>query len=346
MSKKADSGFSEEPIFQYRGLAYAPSWLCDSLCKHCFIPPRLRKRDGFDEKVALRVIQGAPKSVRVIAFTGGEMFVNPQRLLELLRLTRKSGRVATVVTNGLWMSDFLSAKRLLRKAYEAGLRALSLSIDRYHFPVPDVASVVRSLAYARSLGIALNVRSAGKPRSDIYRAILASRVLKDQGNPRNIFDLENVGLASRLPVDRIGRPVFTECLSALQPIITPDGRFVACCQAHAFEISNSLLDRGNVLRESVSSIVARAERDYLLAAIVVRGPAGLLRFLQGIARKTGDSRCDLCLRITNDKNALARLRRILSNNREWKKEIVGRYMVYEHRHMPEFLPELLSGLRS
>lgn len=337
------SGLAESPIFHFMRITVVPSWHCDADCLHCYLPGDFRKRDNYNPQVMESVLSGMPESIRVVGFTGGEPFLHSNRLFRLLKMVLRTGRVSTVITNALWARDAERAEELLSRAYECGLRGLSVSLDDYHRPAVSVASVNRLLRSARRKGMVVSVQGVGfKARRKMSR-IEASGVLSGHDRAIGHVNLENVGTAESISGKDIPSRVNNSCISAMDPVVTPRGVFLACCSPRLLQVKNPILVRGGVDAEPVGVIIDRALRDYLLAAVVVMGPAGLLRLLGRSLPANPVTRCELCLGVLEDPGAVEQLRRRIESDLELRKEIVGRHMVLEKCYLPEVPPELQNA---
>jgi hypothetical protein len=334
------AAFSESPIFRYMRVTVVPSWHCDADCRHCYLPGDFRKRDNYDPQVMESVLSGMPESIRVIGFTGGEPFLHLGRLFRLFKMVSQTGRVSTVITNALWARDTRRADDLLAQAYECGLRGLSVSLDDYHRPAVSVATVNRLLRSARRMGMVVSVQGVGVEARRKIDRVEASGVLSGHGSAVGHVNLENVGTAASIRTRDVPSRDNGTCLSAMDPVVTPQGIFLTCCSPRLLQVRNPVLVRGGVEKEPIGVIVDRALRDYLLAAVVVMGPAGLLRLLGKRLPSRPVTRCELCLGILEDSGAVLRLRRRIETDLDLRKEIVGRHMVLEKCYLPEVPPEL------
>lgn len=328
-----------EPIFRNQRIAVAPSWHCDARCLHCFLSDELREKDAFDPRVVDSILEGLPAHIRVIGFTGGEPFLHRSRFFRLLKKVSGTGRVSTVITNALWSQNWSSAEGVLREAHDLGLRGISISMDEYHRPALPLPAVVHLLRFAQELGMVVGLQGVGKrARQAIARAMQHSDMPADSG-AEGLVNLERVGAAEVLKRSDIPSKELGSCMNALDPLVTPGGKFYSCCSARLFQISNPILLRGSVRQRPIGELVDTASRDYLLAAIVVLGPAGLARLL-GTKPNEGATRCEVCLGILEDRAALQELLRRVQGDLELRKEIVGRHLVLQKCYLPDLYSEL------
>ena len=328
-----------EPIFKNQRIAVAPSWHCDARCLHCFLSDDLRNQDAFDPRLVDSVLEGLPAHIRVIGFTGGEPFLHRGRFFRLLEKVSGAGRVSTVITNALWALDWSKAAGVLEQAYNLGLRGLSVSMDEYHRPSVPLPVVVRLLRYARELGMTVGLQGVGeRARQAMARAMQRSDIPAADG-AEGVVNLERVGAAEVLARKDIPSKELSSCMNALDPLVIPDGRFYSCCSARLFQIKNPVLLRGSVGRRPIEEIVDTASRDYLLAAIIVLGPAGLAGWL-GVKPNQGATRCEVCLMLLEDRETLQELVQCIDGDLKLRKEIVGRHLVLQKCYLPDLYSEL------
>src|SRR3954453_11381137 len=91
--------------FQPRYLSFAGTYQCNLDCPHCCVP--IEWPDRLDVGVALRFLEDAHAyGIRTVAFPGGEPFLYPEFVMQLVRRAAELGfRFDKVMTNGVWHSD-------------------------------------------------------------------------------------------------------------------------------------------------------------------------------------------------------------------------------------------------
>jgi len=326
---------ASESILRHTAVGMAASWHCDAKCSHCYIPADERRRDGFDERVAEAALHGLPESIEWVVFTGGEPFLHPDRLVELARMVSESGRSASVVTNGAWALKWGRAEELLSEARQSGLRGLTVSVDEYHRPAVPLDAVARLLRRAQEMGFAINVAGVGKKSREKIELLEADGLVLAYPREYNLFNLENVGIASYLTKDRVRNLDLGECRAVIEPLIGPDGSVYACCSYRLFDIQTPVLARGNLLERSLGEILEEAGRDYLLAALAAMGPGGLSELLGRSTSRRVTSRCGLCLSLLNDAASVAELRERIDSDKQLRKELAGWHMICQASGMQE-----------
>jgi radical SAM family protein len=336
------SPLASQPIFRYRTLALSPSYFCDSSCLHCFIPLAERNQDKYDEKIMKMAIDPPPADIRVIALTGGEPFCFPERLFEMIGIIKETGRIVSVATNGLWAADWERGKELLKKARACGLNAISLSLDDYHRPKLGLEAALRIIQLAGQLGLETNITGVGRRAERMIEQVRATAIPDGRTRTLTVFGLENVGQAAGLAPDLTNNSYSRGCLAALIPSVEPDGRVFACCTMQTFQVQNEVLQPGSLEQEKLESILNRSTRDYLMAILVLQGPAGLLNLLgESIpAARDSLSMCSICLDVLNNAAAVDGLRERIAADLALRKDIVGRHMLLDSRYRPELFPGL------
>jgi MoaA/NifB/PqqE/SkfB family radical SAM enzyme len=84
------------------------------------------------EEACYYVEQAASAGLAGISITGGEPFLDMDRLLAVIHTAYKNGLFARVVTNGYWAGSEKRASSILDNLYDVGLREISISFDAMH----------------------------------------------------------------------------------------------------------------------------------------------------------------------------------------------------------------------
>ena len=315
----------------YNHVAYAPSWHCTAKCAHCFLPAGIRRKDGFQTRVAEQLLAGIPDEVSYVCLTGGEPFEHPRRLLQLIRDARQRGKWSTITSNGLWFHDEKRGRRLLENAVDAGLRALSLSLDPYRRPVLAIESLATLLALGASLGLSIDLKVLGDVKDPSIRYLQNRGVLGDRTESIGVMPLERVGGGRRLPA--VEYPVHEQdrCAGLLMPTVLPDGTVMACCSVWMLDKRSTALAVGRLDQEPLGAILHRAARNPVLAAMAAFGPAGLAARIPRLSHvvSEGKSRCQNCLAFLNDPALQKNVEQTILGNRAFHQEMAGRLMMLE-----------------
>ena len=325
--------YAESPLLKYQSLSLVPSWHCDANCHHCYVPSRLRRRDQYKSSFLDRVIGGLPDGIGRICITGGEPFLHPRRLMRIIKLASKAGCSTTVVTNALWARDW-KKKNIIPQARQNGLIGLSISVDEYHRPVLPGTTLVELVNYAKECGLLVDIRGAGQKAKQKMERIGRSGELLGVPSSESCFSLENVGTASSLPSDLIRKKRTQGCLALLDPVVMPDGRVTACCSARLFEFDDTPLLLGNIERETLGNILARASKSYLLAALAGLSPRRIQRIVKRSRSGKDLTRCASCVEFLKNKELVMNLQDKIATDKELRKELLGRMMMFDALYKP------------
>lgn len=133
------------------------NYYCTSRCGHClYCCSPHRDRRYIDAATTRRNLETIRRlGCQAVHVGGGEPFLNPEGLLQVLTSAREAGvRIEYVETNSSWYRDQDSAVTLLRELKDRGLGALLISISPFHnehIPFQQVKGVIEA---CRATGLA------------------------------------------------------------------------------------------------------------------------------------------------------------------------------------------------
>lgn len=301
------------------------TYRCTIHCPHCFA----EAGPGRKEKMALGSALGwideiaayRDGCIRSVELTGGEPFFDLQTLALVSDHAMKAGLSITAATNAGWAGTLEQAILTLNEL--PGIRKISISTDVYHQQfIPD-GHIHNAVIAAELLGRRYDITVTTESEQD-------ERYLKVMERLERIVARRLIGTRITLPVGRALKPARSckrklsqepsskPCGSSV-PLILPDGRLIACSGPMTAIHDPNPLSLGNLRRESLSSILERAETNPLLHLIRVWGPHRMVSLLQ--SRGHGDllpkeylcgSSCDICSRLLCDKRLAEILTQILN----------------------------------
>lgn len=106
---------------------------CNIRCEHCILncsPDREEKMPMETAKEILEVSLNFGK--KYVVFSGGEIFIYYDELLELARLCNELGYYYGIETNGYWANSPQKTLKVMQELKKLGLSSMYLSIDSYH----------------------------------------------------------------------------------------------------------------------------------------------------------------------------------------------------------------------
>lgn len=312
----------ELPFLKNIGLAV--TYQCPISCAHCIVKAGPQRRDELSLGEAFEWIKQIASyrngHIRMLSLTGGEPFHNLSRLESISSFAKSQGLIVSAVTNAYWAKDLKEALKVLRSL--PSIRVLSLSTDIYHQEFIPLEFIENALLASKECGLSVNVHICADRKDDVKLRHTLDRLERKIDND-SIFTSVTlpVGRAlERLSKDRYQTseiPSQVSCSSGSTPIIFPDGRILACCGA-AIDLPNDHpLILGNIHEMPLGAILDRAERNFILHAIRVWGPAKLI----SMAEEAGlgslfpreyikDSACSACYQLLSTPKVVDLLIRI------------------------------------
>jgi Radical SAM superfamily len=137
---------------------------CNASCVHCSksYGPYRTEQLGLDAihrlmDQAAKIEDDVPLSFEL---TGGEPFVDFERLVSVVGHGARLGGTVTCVTNGFWARNDAEARTKLTTLRDAGLTLLAVSVSRFHQEFVPLQRVGRALAMAGELGIRTTLKGA------------------------------------------------------------------------------------------------------------------------------------------------------------------------------------------
>lgn len=168
---------------------------CDHCCFSCSPQSTIKMEDSYIRKQVLEFSKNP--NIKVISFTGGEIFLNYQFLEELLKIAKFYNKKITLISNGFWGAS----RRLLKKYFEDfqkyNVVALTISYDEYHSPYVKIKSIKNIFDYRMKypeIEVSLNMAVTKEKMSDNILRELGSSVL---GLKITKFPMITVGAAKK-----------------------------------------------------------------------------------------------------------------------------------------------------
>ncbi len=293
---------------------------CNLACAHCIVEssPQRTERLTVDEvREALLSSHSAGK--RHVTFSGGEVFLYPKQMCEVIAYGRDLGLVIDVESNAFWARDERTARRKLAPFVEAGISGLSLSADAYHVAYFPVQRTIEAARAAREAGLVTEINFCPSEKSDVDEAI--RRALTEAGEPFIENELLDRGRGKDLHGIVVSRKVadLPDCTS-LTTTVHATGDIYACCE---LDVSTDAMKRTPVFLGSIRSgrdtRADRDERERLLTEFYTPGsPIYFRRMVEehedfrDVADASFQNICDFCVRTLGDPVKVAALRERLA----------------------------------
>lgn len=262
---------------------------CDIRCSHCWLGDN-REKDMTTEEARGYIDQAATiPTVEWISFTGGEPFLVPRLLTDLVAYASEKKLRTEVVTNCNWGTTKKEAEKRLGELQNAGLEAINLSCDDFHQRYIPFSRVKNCFEAAKGLDLNIVIMSAAnKSRTlgidEITRRLGSEeiKILGKEDQPKRFAALAvetgfiPAGRGAVLPEEErvLGESsVEGACPLVLRDVgVNPQGYLLACCSA---SIILDAFKLGNLKKEKMGDIIEGAGRTPLFETLMDLGPYNL-----------------------------------------------------------------------
>ncbi len=211
-----------------------------------------------------------------------------KRLRHLTSLCKELGLEATVMTNGYWATSREKARKVLESLCLTGI---GLSTDSFHqefLPIERIRFAIEA-AWDLDLHCAVRVCHLEDPGTEVEAIRRQLAVVSGK------YHLEHQPVQ---PYGRARHEVEDEtifrydttraiCRSADSPAVNVRGEVTACCGATSYWQGDHLLKFGNIRKDSIEEVMARADRSVALHVLRLWGPGALLELVRQQAELEG-----------------------------------------------------------
>lgn len=292
----------------YNSIAFSLTANCNADCDICCLDNERNKKEVCNlELFKCRIEEMKDlECIETIGITGGEAFLEFDKLLELIPLIKKIGKKSGVITNGFWATDMKETLYKLEKLVECGLDTITISYDEFHEKYIKTANIINILSACRILNLNKSIQTVVVKDSNVGRIV---ENLKDEllNTPIIFVPCFHTGTAlNRIKDERIIRNSDTNnqyCGRNNACLIDTDGTVWPCCSP---DIQTTKLSVGNLNSITVQEAISKMKNNIYLYLIRNRG----FDFFIDIARtnlnieipKKITSSCDLCHLFFSEKN--------------------------------------------
>ena len=300
------------PFLQNMGVLV--TYKCQVACPHCIIEAGPNRTEEVSLSDAFDWIEQISKyrdgAVKVISLTGGEPFVDPERLQKIAAFGREKGLIVTAVTNAYWASTPEEAGRTLQNV--PAVEMISISTDVYHQASIPFDRVKNAIMAAKRSNLPYNISICTESEEDADYKNIVDKLLEitDPGKINTVITLVS-GRAKRTivsqPYEISTEPPAGACVVCGSPVIFPDGRVIACIGPLINLKTPHPLMLGNLKQSPLSDILDKAESNPILHELRIMGPKQLVNILIGAGygellpkRFLKGSICDLCYALMSD----------------------------------------------
>jgi MoaA/NifB/PqqE/SkfB family radical SAM enzyme len=316
-------------MFKPEEIIFAPTAECNLVCSHCRVT---RIPDRLEAAAAVAFLKSCrPHGVERVGFSGGEPFLRPDFLCDVVRAAVGLDMVfGRLMTNGVWAESPQDLERTLSALHEAGFDGtFGVSVDSYHAQVTEeltrffqtVFSVWGRRDRCEIISVMTSDGETPKGRFESLAEKLGGRLLLEDGEPFSIVNeafLDRTeaadGESTAMMINIIRVPyspaaeenawdstVWFEDDYCRGPgnvfYVHPDGRVAVCC---GFANENPGLIIGRIPNDGYRELMRRAGASPVVKACYETGLAAVRERLEAnevkFPGKTNDPCffCDYC----------------------------------------------------
>jgi organic radical activating enzyme len=298
-----------------RKLAFGYSTRCNIRCEHCVAADDIPDNKKMDPENAKEIIARlARANVGGISFSAGEPFLYIDEIAALVVLCRQFGIYTRIVTNCFWANTPEASDKLVSELKENGLCQLRLSYSRWHQKYVDRNNVLNAARSCQKIGLNYYISFVTDFSETDDRH---EQFLRDHGLMFFPEPVIYAGRAGSFP----RRPILTDyqanCCD-MNPFLTPDLDMYACCDAGSHFPETNFFYLGNLNHSAVEQLFTKSETDRLHNLIRTMGITNIASFAGMKAREIITfSKCELCRKMFNSPDILAKLRDEVSQLATW-----------------------------
>ncbi|ULG73139.1 YydG family radical SAM peptide epimerase [Macrococcus brunensis] len=232
---------------------------CNAKCDHCCFSCSPQSTMKMEKNYIINLVKEfcENETIETISFTGGEIFLDYNFLLQLYELILPYGKAITVISNGFWGSSQKLIEKYFKDMKKYNVQALTISHDEFHKPFVKTKNVKSILKYAQQIdGISVSLSVA------VTKDMMSHNILKELddallGIAVTKFPLIDVGEAKYIDSTKIHSLYTLDNKKALncpgyEIVYHHDGDIYPCCSPGIFETELSLrYDKNQSFEETV-----------------------------------------------------------------------------------------------
>lgn len=215
---------------------------CNATCEHCCFSCSPTKKDSLDKDEIIRLVENFSKNekVKVISFTGGEIFLNYSFLKKLLKIVNSYGKSSTLISNGFWGKNTEKVISYFEDMKDFGVTNLSISHDDFHAKFVKTEYIKNILEESRKYSEIQVVLNIAVSKSNMGDQVIKELDDSALGIPLTKFPLIPVGEAENLGDNEFQNIYSLDNLEMLvcpgfEPVYHFNGNIYPCCSPAVFD---------------------------------------------------------------------------------------------------------------
>lgn len=222
---------------------------CNATCEHCCFSCSPSKKESLEKSEIIELVKKFSKDlkVKIISFTGGEIFLNYSFLKELLEIVNSYGKTSTLISNGFWGANVEKVKLYFIDMKKLGVTNLSISHDDFHAKFVKTDYIRNILEESRKYSTIQVVVNIAVSKSNMGNQIVEELNEAALGIPLTKFPLIPVGEAENMADSEFQKIYSIDNLEQLacpgyEPVYHFDGNVYPCCSPAVFDTALVLND--------------------------------------------------------------------------------------------------------
>ncbi len=262
-------------------LVFSLTRQCNAFCDICCNDDGPSKKGVIDTSYARQWIKDFSEYVpycKTAGFTGGEVFLRYNEMLDIHRHLFEFGFRTSITTNGFWGNNIQQARKQLRELIKFGLTEVAVSMDPSHaaWVKPEHASTAVKVALEAGLVVAVTSNFTTKEGSakDYFEPEWHPYIIWDENH--YVLPVGRSKLLQRKVPDRIPTDDQLYC-PRVQMVIQPNGDVDPCCSVC---LDDGVFVVGNLYRQTMPEVLVNMLGDVYLKVITHRGMLELERIVR------------------------------------------------------------------
>ncbi len=280
-------------VFHPHTIAIIATHKCTAACDHCCFSCSPKVDDAIPVSKIYEILNQAAniKSIKVVVFTGGEVFLLGDDLPKLVKHANNLNLHVRIVTNGYWATNDAVATKKITLLKEAGLNDLNLSTGEMHAEYVDPENVKRAAVISARMGLhtVVMVEVFQKANFDMDKFLGDGEFsrLASEGEinllPSPWMEFSGKSTVKHVPSynKHIEKNASGGCSTVMNVVaICPKQSVVACCGLPMEIIPE--LHLGNLKSNTLREVIDRAPNDFFKIWMHIEGPDGIMKFLSSL----------------------------------------------------------------
>jgi len=195
-------------------IGFLPMKRCNLRCFHCQkwlgCNPE-SKEENWNRVKNIYLPEAGALGFDWIGFSGGELTLEMNHLLECIKIAHKMGAITSLVTNGWWGKDKKMAGDICNNLKLAGLDILKISFDSFHAEFLSREIVLQAMEIAQTFRFELHAYCIIDDLKENDRELLASKYLFQETPLWNRVTSSFDCSFKKIPIVLWNNKVFSSC---------------------------------------------------------------------------------------------------------------------------------------